>query len=371
MARVVLTQVKTTYLKHNVVLKLVDDFINDSYSGRRLTKKGVRIKASTIENYFILRRLLTEFCATYNFHLRIYNYDNLTSGQRNNATRWYLKFYRKFTQFLYGDKKYFDNYVGLVIRILRSFFGYIELDRGITFGPFIRFFHVPKEEIPIIALRPDQLQYIIHSHEFTEILDEKLLEVKDIFVFGCTVALRVSDLLRLTIKNLSIRHGDYYVSVKSEKTGTRTSIKLPPYAKEIIIKYENLYPTLLPPISIAWLNALLKKFAKQLPEDIVMPKIRERRGEPFIVYKNAITKEHFRLSDHICTHTMRRTAITTMLTLGVSEHIVRQISGHSANSKSFHRYVQLSQEFMDNETDRAFDKLCTWNPYNQKSIFRK
>lgn len=371
MGRTTIRKTRAQYLSHTVVIGLIDDYINDSFSGRRLTKKAKKIKPSTIENYFNFQKLLIEFIEKYRFNLRIYIYDNLTPGQRSNATKWYLKFYRKFTQFLYGDKQCFDNYVGFVIKNLRSFFSYLEKDRGVSFGPYARYFHVPREEVQIIALRPDQLQYIIHSNDLTNKLDEKMNQVKDIFIFGCTVALRVSDLLALTVKNISIRNGSYYISVKSEKTNTRTSIKLPPYAEAIIIKYENKYPTLLPPISIAWLNVLLKRLARKLPDDFIMPKVRERRGAPVIIYKDKESKEHYHLSDHICTHTMRRTAITTMLILGMSEHIVRQISGHASNSKEFYRYVQLTQDFVDYETDKVFDKLCTWNPYDSSSILRK
>jgi hypothetical protein len=54
---------------------------------------------------------------------------------------------------------------------------------------------------------------------------------------------------------------------------------------------------------------------------------------------------------------MRRTAITTMLSLGMPEHLVRKISGHSANSKEFFRYVALSQLYVDAETEIMFEKL--------------
>ena len=45
----------------------------------------------------------------------------------------------------------------------------------------------------------------------------------------------------------------------------------------------------------------------------------------------------------ITTHTMRRTAITTLLSLGMDEQAVRDVSGHSASSKEFFRYVKYSQ----------------------------
>ena len=78
-----------------------------------------------------------------------------------------------------------------------------------------------------------------------------------------------------------------------------------------------------------------------------------------IVYKDPKTLEfttNFRIiSVHI---QCERTAITTMLMLGMPEHLVRKISGHAANSKEFFRYVLLSQSFIDDETDRMFDKLA-------------
>jgi hypothetical protein len=58
---------------------------------------------------------------------------------------------------------------------------------------------------------------------------------------------------------------------------------------------------------------------------------------------------------------MKRTAITTMLMLGMPGHIVRKISGYAANSKAFYRYVNLVQSYMNAETDNVFDKLMEAN----------
>ncbi|MBK6987035.1 MAG: hypothetical protein IPH33_01655 [Bacteroidetes bacterium] len=64
---------------------------------------------------------------------------------------------------------------------------------------------------------------------------------------------------------------------------------------------------------------------------------------------------------------MRRTAITTLLNLGMPEHMVRKISGHATGSKEFFRYVQYSQSFLDQETDKVhlrlqnFEKKATEN----------
>ena len=61
---------------------------------------------------------------------------------------------------------------------------------------------------------------------------------------------------------------------------------------------------------------------------------------------------------HITAHTMRRTAITTLLILGVPENIVRKISGHAPGSKEFYKYVGLAQEYLNQEVSKAFQKLA-------------
>ena len=65
----------------------------------------------------------------------------------------------------------------------------------------------------------------------------------------------------------------------------------------------------------------------------------------------------FRFCDQITAHTMRRTAKTTLLLLGVDEQIVRTISGHAPNSKEFYKYVALVQNHMNKQVINAFEKM--------------
>jgi hypothetical protein len=39
----------------------------------------------------------------------------------------------------------------------------------------------------------------------------------------------------------------------------------------------------------------------------------------------------------------------------MSETLVRKISGHQPGSREFHRYVSVSQDWLDEETTHAFD----------------
>ena len=93
-----------TFLDHDDFFLLLEDFINDSYYGVRLTKKGKRLNHNSIENYRYMALTLVEFTKRRRFRMRIYLFDNLTPSQREDAAKWYMSFYRKYTSFLYEDK---------------------------------------------------------------------------------------------------------------------------------------------------------------------------------------------------------------------------------------------------------------------------
>jgi hypothetical protein len=130
---------------------------------------------------------------------------------------------------------------------------------------------------------------------------------------------------------------------------------LPDYAKVILNKFTGRKKSLFPPISNVNFNLSIKKIALLAGWTEEITKTRNKRGEAFEHFK--ANNENFRFCDIISSHTMRRTAITTFLRLGMNEINVRQISGHKANSTSFYRYVSYNDGFMDDELDKVYAKL--------------
>jgi integrase len=344
-------------LDQATIFKLFGRFIGETQSGKRLKKDGKKIRHGTAENYHYTYKLLEEFCAEKNFELNFPIVTKLGKRDFETARKYWKKFYTTFTDYLYKDCDYYDNYVGLVIKSFRSFINYLKVEKNLDVGSFHRSFYVPHEEIPIIALTPDQMNYLINNPELEKKLPSHLLHIKDRFVFGCTVALRQADILALTWQNVHKENNAWYLRVRSLKTNTFTSVKLPGYAVDILNKYKTRRNTLFPPISKGRFNVCLKELGKHLDYDESIIKTREKRGQRHIIYKDPKKKTHHTLADLITTHTMRRTGITTMLRLGMPDYLVRKVSGHAANSKEFYRYVQLAQNFLDEKTDEMFSKL--------------
>jgi len=281
----------------------------------------------------------------------------LSARELGYERNYWKRFYRLFTDYLYTERGSFDNYTGQNMKNIRVFFNYMNKDRVLGIGDFHKQFYVRREEIAIFPLMPEELNFMIYNQQFESSLKPRMREVKDFFVFGCTVALRFSDLNALKKKNIREVNGQYYLVVRTIKTGTDTLIKLPLYAVAIINGYKKIRRKLLPRFNLANMNKFVKLLFEKAGFTQAVPMSRIRTGMPVELGGKGYDKKPYRFCDVASTHTMRRTAITTMLSLGVPEQLVRKISGHAPNSKEFYRYVLWSQTYQDQATEIMFARL--------------
>lgn len=334
------------------LIPLFMEFVSASKSGKRLKRDGSVFSSGTIESYSIVLKELSAFQSETGFYLRIRVSNKLSSRQLAVEKRYWERFYRKYTDHLYAIGVY-DNYVGSHIKIIKTFFSYLKHEKLLAIGEFYRNFYIRSEKVPIIVFTQEQLKFLISDNLFTESLPAHLRQAKDVLVFGSTVGLRYSDLSRLTRTNLEKVHGHTYLKVRSVKTKTETVVKLPDYALEILAKYKGL-KTLLPMVSKGRMNKNIKEICQLAGWTHVIGKSRSRKGRSRAVKAK---QGPARFCDLVTTHTMRKTAITTLLILGVPEQVVRKISGHAIGSKEFYKYVHFSQHYIDTETDLAFRQL--------------
>ncbi len=183
-------------------------------------------------------------------------------------------------------------------------------------------------------------------------------KIKDIFVFGCTTGLRYSDIYLLTNNNIEEVQGNWYLKIKSKKTKTYSTIKLPNFAISIINKYKSKSnkTMIFGKITLFNFNKNLKVIGEKANFIKPIQLTREKLGKAQNI-KISNTNKQDRFCDKMSSHMMRRTAITTLLILGMPEHLVRKISGHSHTSSSFNRYVHYAQAYIDLEIDKVHKVL--------------
>jgi integrase len=337
------------------LLPLFEKFIASSKSGKRRSPSGKRISNGAIIQYQMVYNLLGKFNSLQKAPIRIILLNSNSNRILQAESNYWKRFFRNFTDWLY-QRKYFDVYVGAIAKILRTVFNYLKKDKCLNIGLFHLKFLVPSQNISPIVLDPEQLKYLISNTTFRERLSDKLSRTNDFFIFGSTVGLRFADLLRLKKSNIQTTADLTYLILNTSKTSSQIKVPLPSYALAILNKYRKIPgPYILPRISNTNFNLNIKELMEFAGWTYSLPKIRYRQGKSLIV-RTANGKD-FRFCDHITAHTMRRTAITTLLMLGVDEQIVRTISGHSPNSKEFYKYVALVQNHMNKQVINAFEKL--------------
>lgn len=184
-------------------------------------------------------------------------------------------------------------------------------------------FYVTKEEIDILVLSPEQLKFLIHDIGFEDLLSISQKKIKDVFVFGCTTGLRFSDLFLLTNKNFEqTQSGEWYLKLRSKKTKTYSYMRLSSYAVSIYLKHKssNNQKYVFENISLYNFNKILKTIGEKAGYTTPIDVSREIRGKAKTI-KNQKNKDSYRFCDKMSSHMMRRTAITTLLLLGMRPNI--------------------------------------------------
>ena len=339
-------------------IPFAEEFITKSRTGKRLQRNGRRISPATIVNYTYVLKHLIAYEKLLSEPLRIKPVNKLSKQALIVEKNYWKRFYTGFLNYLY-QCGFYDNYVGTLIKILRSMFKYIEDEKMISVGTYYKSFHVQKEEIEIMTLSPERLQFLIMDKAFEKSLSQSQRRIKDIFVFGCTVALRFSDLIGIRPMDIVEVSGKSYLSVRAQKTSTPIRGRLPAYALSIINEHKKKgQKTIFKYTCLPWFNTSIRRLCIAAGWVEPAEKTRSRRGvSKAILYCGSL--KTYRFCDQVSSHMMRRTAITTMLMNGVPELIVKKISGHCGDSKSFYRYVNLVQSFMDNAVDSHFEKLVS------------
>ncbi len=347
---------KKATLHHSLnLIDLFDEFITQSIRGKRTLINGNKIRGSSCKNYFSTRKLLKEFFISHPRYTHLIEIQGSGLNKFRYAANHWKRFYKVLTNFMSNNKLYHDNYIGFHIKNIKTFLSWLEQAKGFRLTGVLKCLFVNREEIPIITLTMSRLQQLFNSKKLPAGLNQKQLIVKDIFAFGCICGLRFSDLIMLTKANLITRESDVYLETTSSKTQSKSRLKLPLEGIQIINRYHNKGKRLFPYISNAWFNICLKQIGELAGWTEPLPKFRSHKGK--LVAVKRINGLDYRFCDHITSHTMRRTAITLLLMLGVPELVVKQISGHSPGSVSFYRYVNLAQSYMNSEVDKAFDKI--------------
>lgn len=343
--------------KINCALVLAfNDFIRASKRGKRRLSSGSKISPGTIRGYEQTLRVIQEFSLSNSNVPELTHLRSQSPEQMRKQVRIWKKFTKEIRESFYKKEGYSDSYVQLHFKNLKTFLHYMERDKGWRLGPVGSCFNLTPKTMAPVVLSPEQVQYLFFNEEFLKKLPGSFKRIRIIFLIGCFTGLRFSDLMALRKSNLILTDGKISVRLVTQKTGQVLDIPLPGEAILLLKELKgNRTIYLLPRISSVNFNLKIKKLIEIAGWNYLFPKYQGKAGKLTELKKEGGRSWCFH--EHITAHTMRRTAITTLLRRGVPENIVRAISGHAPGSKEFYKYVSLSKNWMEQEVLNAWSYL--------------
>lgn len=285
-----------------------ETMITKMKSGELVQKKtGKRYSENTIVGYGTTLKQLTRFTEKEKIVLNYkFNIDT-----RNQFVQWMMR------------QDYATNTISISVSLIKLFLGYAK-----SIGRHNNLFHKDDE----FLFSPELTDTIALSMQEIKTLYELKLtaaqgRARDVFVFGCFLALRKSDLIQ--INNYVIRGN--VIEVLTTKTGEKVILPLHPYVREIHEKYGGQLPV----FHYAMLNYHLPRICKiagfKDKHLITMTKGGVKKGQ------------YYEKWELVSPHTIRRTCATNMYLAGIPVHDCMKITGHKTE-EMFLRYIRIAKE---------------------------
>ena len=184
-------------------------------------------------------------------------------------------------------------------------------------------FSMPEVDVDAVYLSEKEV-IDLYSFKFE---NDRLEQVKDLFVFGCFTGLRFSDYSTVEKENIVNIDGDLFLKIIPNKTADLVIIPCNPVVLHIFKKYENNHNSLPRALSQQNFNEYIKEACKLAG----------------LVEKGHLsTSPKMELYNCITSHTARRSFATNLYLDGYPIIEIMKITGHKTE-KAFLKYIKVSK----------------------------
>lgn len=289
------------------------------YQSYLVKSDGVRWSNNTIKQYKSTYSALKRFSEYSGEQLRLDSFD--------------LNFYDKFVAFLRAVEKKKDNTIGNLIKNLKSFLSWAQSRGHVVHQDFLhRDFKKIKKLVEVVYLNQEELNSLI-SLDLTN--NERLANVRDVFVFNCRTGLRYGDLKRLNKAHITEIVGQEVIQLIQQKTDRANYIPLSTVPKEILQRYNYKLPLISE-----------QKQNKYLKELCALAGINSA-----IETSEGIVPKYERITTHVAI----KTFITHCCELGIDEKSIAEMTGKSVRVIMDH-YHGVNKSYIVSKVINAFNE---------------
>ena len=197
-------------------------------------------------------------------------------------------------------------------------------------------------ETLVVSLTFEELEQIIE----TPMPTERLEKAKAWFIIACYSAQRVSDLYRITNKNIKTIQGGRFFGVRQFKTKEYIEIPIHHHIETVLKKYKGL------PSNFSENEQSNRSILSELIKEVCrISRITEQTTGRYNGVKGTYPK-HKLMSNH----SGRRTFATNFFDLGWPEQVIMKITGH-VNVTNFYKYIDKSSRVLSEVGRKLFDEL--------------
>jgi len=293
----------------------IEQLIEDTRSGKRLTADGKQFSPYTIKGYVTTMNHLISFQESRNQRI---DFDSIDMDFYNAWVRWFYK------------KKKTKNTVGEHIKNLKVFMGEA-VDKGLTKNMTFRQkkFKILDETPDTIHLNDDELDKM---HEL-DLKEKKNLEkARDLFLLDCYIGLRISDFKKLKKVNFVEIDGVKCMKIRTQKSGEQVIVPLRKNAIQLLEKYDFKLPDL---FEDQTMNRMIKQIGKLAGINDSIQVTKTIGGK---VVTETIEKHNL-----ITNHTARRSFATNYYNATKDAYSIMKITGHRTE-RSFLKYIRNTKE---------------------------
>lgn len=247
------------------------------------------------------------------------------TGKRLHFNKINKAFYNEFLNYCIKTKRHSTNTIRRNVGLLKTFL-YWALENGHTYKTDFQKFKAPKaEQTDEVALTLEQVQEAF-EYDFSD--NKKLEKVRDLFVFGCSTGMRISNYSKVTKSDIS----NGFIKVRDKKDSKKTlEVPLNDFSMYILKKYDYN----LPKISNQKFNDYIKEVFKVIGFD-------EDIKKSYRIGKEVI-EEIMPFYERISSHTARRSFITIMKTKKIPDKVIMGYTGHKS-LEVFNKYYKPNQK---------------------------
>lgn len=325
-------------------------YVYECQTGKIPRKDGSPKKPSTVRTYTHAINTLANYAAIVGpIDILEFNLSHIQDVQKKRAIA------EKWDAYFKGLDQYMiqnglmKNSRAIVLHVINS------IVRHYSSKLFIMLPEVPKinfAEKPIVVLDPEFVMKFLNDPLY-EKLDGNMRFVWEVAATILVTTMRISDIFTLKWEHLTDRKDGLFLNKMNIKTGGNTNMILPNKLanvfRENMAKHGQIFTPVSAPQTVIY-TELTKLFA-------MYPELHQNFSTYLTKPDGSKELATQPLYEWVKPHMLRKTAITTMLVMGIDEQHVKFASGHVFASKSFEKYRAFIDRNFNNQLNNYYGKM--------------